>query len=273
MTSDITLLGEKSNEIRKDILKLAYISKSSHIGSSLSIVDLLTVLYFKVLNIDPNNPKDKERDRFILSKGHAAMVLYATLCKRGFFPQSVLETYTKDGSSLCCHPIINCVPGVEVSTGSLGHGLAIGCGMTLAAKKDKKGYKTFVILGCGECDEGSVWESALFASHWKLDNLIAIIDYNKLQGLGKNEEILGLESLHDKWKSFGWEVRVINGHDLQEILSILSNTPFKKGKPNLIIAETIKGKGVSFMENKNEWHYKSPNEEELNKALSEVSAQ
>lgn len=267
MITDTNELKRISTDIRKEIIRLSYNSKSSHIGSSLSIVDLLTALYFRILKVSPEKPYDESRDRFILSKGHAAMALYATLSKRGFFPQSVLDTYSNDGSKLCGHPSINCVPGVEASTGSLGHGLAIGCGMALAAKKDKKGYKTFVILGCGECNEGSVWESALFAAHWKLDNIIAIIDYNKLQGLGKNDDVLSLNPLNEKWKSFGWEVRIINGHNFEDILSSLSNIPFEEGKPSLVIANTVKGKGVSFMENKNEWHYKSPNKDEYNTAI------
>lgn len=258
-------------EIRKKILKMIYESQSSHIGSALSCVDILAVLYFKILTIKPESPLAEERDRFILSKGHAASALYATLAQRGFFSGDILDGYCIDGGKLPGHSTMNCAPGVEVSTGSLGHGLSMGAGMALAKKYDKEKSRIFVLISDGECDEGAVWEAAMSASHHKLDNLIAIIDYNKLQAFGRTSEVIGLEPLKDKWISFGWATREIDGHNYLEIEQSLSNIPFEKDKPNLVIAHTIKGKGVSFMEDKLEWHYKSPTKEEYNLAIKELS--
>ena len=260
-----------SPEIRKKILEMKFASQGSHIGSALSCVDILTVLYFKILNIDSKNPRSENRDRFILSKGHAGSALYSTLAKRGFFPESELENYCKNGTKLSCHSTRGCLPGVEVSTGSLGHGLPIGAGMALAGKKDGKKHRVFVLMSDGECDEGSNWEAALFASHHKLDNLIAIIDYNKLQALGKTNEVLNLEPLKDKWTAFGWRVAEVNGHNFSEMEAILEKVPFEKQKPSLIIVHTIKGKGVSFMEKKLEWHYKSLNKELFDSAIKEIN--
>lgn len=259
-----------ATEIRKKILGMKFKSQSSHIGSALSCVDILTVLYFKILNINPKNSKEENRDRFILSKGHAASALYATLARRGFFSEEMLKDYCQDGCSIASHSTRDCLPGVEVSTGSLGHGLPIGTGMALAGKKDGKKHRVFVLMSDGECDEGSNWEAALFASHHKLDNLIAIIDYNKLQALGKTNEVLNLEPLKEKWASFGWSVEEVNGHDFSKIENTFERVPFKDNKPNLIIAHTIKGKGVSFMENKIEWHYKSLDNNSFDSAIKEL---
>jgi transketolase len=258
--------------IRKKILKMIFDSRSSHIGSAFSCVDILTVLYFKILKIDPKNPSIESRDRFILSKGHAASALYATLAQRGFFPDKVLDTYCLDGGMLPGHATKGYVPGVEISTGSLGHGLSVGAGMALAGKADKKKYRVFVLISDGECDEGTVWEAALFAHHHKLDNLIGIIDYNKLQAFGKTKDVLDLEPLKEKWTSFGWQVKEIDGHNFNQIEKVLSKTPFKKNKPSIVIAHTIKGKGISFMESKLEWHYKSPSEKEYISALKELNS-
>lgn len=245
-------------------------SNSSHIGSALSCVDILTVLYFHTLKISQTNPLDKNRDKFILSKGHAVSALYATLSERGFFDNSILEKYCADGSILPGHSTKSCVPGVEVSTGSLGHGLPMGVGMAVACKYDNLKYGIFVLLSDGECDEGSIWEAALFAAHHKLDNLIAIVDYNKIQAFGLTKEVLNLEPFADKWKAFGWEVREVDGHNFGEIIAALKKVPFRKNKPSMIIAHTIKGKGISFMENKLLWHYRAPNQEELEAALKEL---
>lgn len=247
---------------------MTFDSQISHIGSALSCVDILTVLYFKILSINPKNSLAENRDRFILSKGHAVSALYATLAQRGFFPEDILDSYCINGGKLPGHSTMNCVPGVEVSTGSLGHGLAIGAGMALAGKRENKKYRVFVLMSDGECDEGSVWETAMFASHHRLDNLIAIVDYNKFQGLGRTNDVLNLEPLKDKWISFGWQAQEIDGHNFNEIEKSLS---IKRNKPSVIIAHTIKGKGISFMENKLEWHYKSPNKEEYNLALKELN--
>jgi len=258
--------------IRSDIVRMHFNAGASHIGSALSCVDILVGLYFSVLKINPKNPQDKNRDRFILSKGHAVSALYATLAERGFFPRSRLNDYCKNGSCLVGHSTKDAVPGVEVSTGSLGHGLAIGIGMAISAKYDRLKYRVFVLLSDGECNEGSVWESALFAGYHKLDNLVAIIDYNKIQAFGHVKEVLDLEPLKDKWKAFGWEAREIDGHSFTEIISMLKKVPFKKNKPSLIVAHTIKGKGISFMENRLEWHYKSPSREEYNLAMKELNS-
>jgi len=254
-------MKETAKEVKKKILKMVYDSQCSHVGSALSCADILTVLYFKILSIDLKKP---DRDRFILSKGHACTALYAVLAEKGFFPKEILDTYCKDGSKLFGHSTINSLPGIEASAGSLGHGLPIGAGMALA------GNRTFVLMGDGECDEGSVWEAALFASHHKLDKLTAIIDYNKIQAFGETNKVLNLEPLKDKWVSFGWSVKEIDGHNLDEIEETLKNVPFEKDKPSLIIAHTIKGKGVSFMENQLAWHYKSPTKEQYEQALKEL---
>ena len=262
--------NQVSKDIRKKILKMLYESQTSHLGSSLSIVDILTVLYFKILKINPKNPFDENRDRFLLSKGHGAAALYATLAQRGFFSSKILDSYCKNGGKLPGHSTLGCVPGVEVSTGSLGHGLSMGAGMALAAKNDGRNYRVFVLMSDGECEEGSVWEAAMFASHHQLDNLIGIIDYNKLQAFGWTNEITALEPLKKKWQSFGWGVKEIDGHNFSQIEENLSQVPFEKGKPSLLICHTIKGKGVSFMENKLEWHYKNLSQAEYQKALKEL---
>lgn len=259
-----------SKDIRKKVLKMFFDSQTAHLSSSLSEVDILAVLYFKILSIDSKNPTAENRDRFLLSKGHGAAGLYATLAQRGFFAESVLNTYCKDGGKLPGHSTRNCAPGVEVSTGSLGHGLPMGAGMALAGKRDGKNYRVFVLMSDGECEEGSVWEAALFASHHQLDNLIGIIDYNKLQAFGRTNEVLNLEPLAKKWQSFGWQVKEINGHNFSEIENALSQIPFEKTRPSLVIANTVKGKGVSFIENKLEWHYKNLTKEEYELALKEL---
>ena len=255
--------------IRVHALKMVHRAKSSHIGGSLSVADLLAVLYSRVLRVDPARPDWPDRDRFILSKGHACAAVYAVLAEQGFFPKEWLETYCLDGSYLPGH-ITWSVPGVEVSTGSLGHGLSIACGMALAGKWGGHPYRVFVILSDGECDEGSTWEAVLFASHHQLDNLIAIVDYNKIQSFGTVKEVLDLAPLSEKWQSFRWAAREVDGHDLEQIENALQGVPFQPGKPSCIIAHTIKGKGVSFMENQLAWHYKPPDDDQLRQALTEL---
>jgi transketolase len=242
----------------------------SHIGSALSIADILAVLYNDVLKFDPNDPYKDDRDRFILSKGHAGAALYATLAEVGFFPIKKLETHYQDGSDLSGHVSHKGVPGVELSTGSLGHGLSVGVGMAKTAKLYNKFHRIFVLLSDGECDEGTIWEAAMFSSHHKLDNLIAIIDYNKIQSLDSVENTLQLEPLKEKWQSFGWFPIEIDGHNHQEIKKVFSQIPIQKNKPTVIIAHTTKGKGVSFMENSVLWHYRSPQGKEFEKALKEL---
>jgi len=259
-----------ATKIRAQVLKMTHRAKSSHVGSSLSIADLLAVLYGSILKINPKNQNWEERDRLVLSKGHACAGLYAVLAEVGYFPPENLETYYQNGSYLAGHITHTAVPGVEVSTGSLGHGLSIACGMALAGKQDAKNYRVFTILSDGECDEGSIWEAVLFAPHHHLDNLVAIVDYNKIQSIGRVEEVLNLEPLADKWKAFGWSVVEIDGHNFEEIQKTLGQVPFKSGKPSCIIAHTIKGKGISFMEDKLAWHYQQPDAEQLKLALSEL---
>ncbi|MBI1866410.1 MAG: transketolase [Candidatus Staskawiczbacteria bacterium] len=259
-----------ATQIRKKILNMKLMSQSSHIGSDFSCVDILTVLYFKILKLNIKNSKEENRDRFILSKGHAASALYATLARRGFFSEDILKTYCQNGSALAGHTIKDCVPGVEVSTGSLGHGLPIGIGMALSAKKDKKNRRIFVLISDGECDEGSNWEAALFAGHHKLENLVAIIDYNKIQSFGMTNKVLNLEPLKQKWESFGWQVKEADGHNFKELEKTLLGLPFKKNYPSIIIAHTKKGAGVSFMENELSWHYKSPTQEQYDIAIKEL---
>lgn len=261
---------EIAKRIRKSILQMVYAAKSSHVGSALSIVDILTVLYFRIMHISPKEPWNPDRDRFILSKGHACAALYATLAERGIIPKELLSTFCKDGSTLGGHSDCYRVPGIDAPTGSLGHGLSLGAGMAIANQHDCRHYRVFVLLSDGECDEGSVWEAALFAAHFKLDNLIAIIDYNKIQSFGRVKDVINLEPLLSKWIAFGWSALEINGHDYQQIEEALRDLPKSHGTPNLIIAHTVKGKGVSFMEDQLAWHYKSPDERQLQQALAEI---
>lgn len=246
-------------------------SGSSHIGSALSCVDILTVLYFKTMSVSPARPLWESRDRFILSKGHAASALYAVLAVKGFFPKKWLDGYSLDNGKLPGHATRGGIPGIEFSAGSLGHGLSVGCGLALNAKRESRKYRTFVLLSDGECDEGSTWEAALFAGHHGLDNLAAVIDYNKLQAFGRISDVLGLEPLAEKWKSFGWETKEIDGHNHAEIERSLAGIPCRKGRPTVIIAHTVKGKGVSFMEDRLVWHYKSPSQKEMELALKELN--
>ncbi len=264
-------LQKMAEDIRRDILKTICKGGGGHIPASLSIVEILVFLYNNVLNIDPKNVKDRDRDRFILSKGHACVALYAILAEKGFFPKAELDKFGKKGSILGGHPDMLKVPGIEASTGSLGHGFPFGIGMALAGKFDKKDYRVFVLIGDGECQEGSVWEAAMFAPQHKLDNLVVIIDYNKIQAMDYLDKIVSLDPLADKWKSFGWEVKEVDGHDFCRLQEIFESVPFVKGKPSLIIAHTIKGKGVSFMENTPIWHYRLPNERELKIAYKELN--
>jgi transketolase len=260
----------KARNIRKSILQMVSRAKAAHVGGALSVADLLAVLYFDVLKIDPAQPHWEDRDRLIFSKGHAVAALYATLAERGFVSKETLANYYANGSKLGGHSVRDSVPGIECSTGSLGHGLAMGVGMAIAGRNDGKSHRVFVIVSDGECDEGSTWEAAMFASQMKLDNLVVVVDYNRWQGFGKTDEVVNLEPFREKWQSFGWETREINGHDHGEIFQALSGVPFRRGKPSALIAHTTKGKGVSFMEGRFEWHYLSPNEQQLKNALLEL---
>lgn len=260
----------KAKNIRINILKMVNKGESSHVGSALSCVDLLTCLYSNYLFFDSKNPSLLERDYFILSKGHAGAAVYATLSEFNFFPKEKLFTHYQDGSDLSGHVSHKNVPGVEFSTGSLGHGLSVGAGIALGMKKKNTDQKVCVLLSDGECDEGSIWEAAMFSSHHKLDNLLAIVDYNKLQSLESVSNTLELEPFSDKWKSFGWEVIEMNGHNHDEIVNCLNLAKASK-KPVCLIAHTTKGKGVSFMENSVLWHYRTPKGKEFDDALTELN--
>jgi transketolase len=265
-------LVDLSLRLRRQTLQMVNRAKSSHVGTNFSMIELLAVLYGKALNVDPQRPDWSDRDRFILSKGHGCAALYAVLAERGFFPGEWLETFYQNGSRLAGHATHANVPGIEISTGSLGHGLSVSTGMALAAKRDGKAHRVFCLLSDGECDEGSNWEPILFAPQHKLDNLIAIVDYNKIQSLGTTKEIMDLEPFADKWRAFGWSVQEIDGHDLPQIEEALSSVPFQTGKPSCIIAHTVKGKGVSFMEDKILWHYRTPQGEEYAAACAELES-
>jgi len=258
--------------VRRSTLQMIAQANASHIGSCLSATDLLAVLYSRVVRIDPTRPLWSDRDRFILSKGHAVAALYAVLAHRGFFPLGWLDHYCENGSALLGH-VSHHVPGVDWSSGSLGHGLSVGCGMALAAKRGHLDYRVFVLLSDGELDEGSSWEAILFAPHHRLDNLIAIVDYNKIQGFGSVKEVLDLSPMAEKWRAFNWAVREIDGHDHGQIADVLMAAPFEENRPSVIIAHTIKGKGVSFMEDQLVWHYKAPNDDQLREALAELEGE
>lgn len=262
--------GLKAQELRRLIFKTICNGGGGHIPASLSIVEILTVLYYSVLRIDPQHPKDPDRDRFVLSKGHGGVALYAVLADKGFLDKSHLNTYGKKGTILGGHPDMYKVPGIEASTGALGHGFPFAVGMALAGKMDGKKYRVFTLLGDGECQEGSIWEAALFSPQHCLDNLTAIIDYNKFQAMDRLETIVGLEPLPDKWRSFGWAVKEVDGHNQEELKKIFSEAPFEKGKPSLVVAHTVKGKGISFMENVPIWHYRQPNLQEMTVACQEL---
>ncbi|MBD2867011.1 transketolase [Paenibacillus arenilitoris] len=263
-------LKAKAAQIRMDLLKMIHGAKTGHTGGSLSNTDILTALYYKIMKIDPARPKWEERDRFIASKGHSVESLWCILADLGFFPKEELETFSRFGTRLIGHPN-NKVPGIEMNTGALGHGLAISVGMALAAKRDGKGYRVFCLMGDGEQAEGSVWEAAMAGSHYKLDNLVGIIDRNRLQISGPTEDVMGLEPLEDKWASFGWNVVSIDGNDMEQLLRAFESVPAVSGKPTLVMANTVKGKGVSFAENVPHWHHHVPNDEQLALALAELS--
>jgi transketolase len=266
----ITELKLTANKVRKDIVRMVTEAESGHPGGSLSAADVVTALYFNVMRHKPENPKWEDRDRFILSKGHAAPLLYAVLAERGYFEVKELLTLRKLGSRLQGHPDMKRLPGIEISTGSLGHGLSVGNGMAIAGKLSKKGYRVYVLLGDGECQEGQVWEAAMTASHYKLDNVTAILDYNGLQIDGPVKDVMNINPISNKWRAFGWYVIEINGHDFKEILDSFERVKKLKGKPSIIIAHTTKGKGVSFMENVVDFHGKAPTKEQMVQALKEL---
>jgi len=275
------LITKRNKEVTMESVKLAkkviissvemvHRANASHIGSALSMADILAVLYADVLNFFPNDPENDYRDRCLLSKGHACVSFYAVLAHCGFYPVKSLEEYGQEGSQFLCHTSHH-IPGVEISAGSLGHGLPIGCGIAYSAKIQKKSYRTYVIVGDGEMDEGSNWEALLFSSHHKLDNLCLIIDYNKIQSFGNTNEVLRLEPFKNKLESFNWHVIEVDGHNHQALLSAFTEAKETKGMPSVVLANTIKGKGVSYMENELLWHYRSPNDNQYKQAMEELN--
>lgn len=268
--TDVEELKKIAKEVRKDIIEEVYSAQSGHPGGSLSIADILTVLYFNQMNINPKKPEDAQRDRLILSKGHASPALYGVLAERGFINKEELKTFRKIGSNLQGHPDMNKVCGVDMTSGSLGQGLSIANGMAIASKMDKLGCRVYCILGDGEIEEGQIWEAAMTSGKYKLDNLCVVLDNNGLQIDGNVKNVKGLEGIENKWKSFGFNVISTNGHNIEDLIDAFEKAKQIKGQPTIIIAKTIKGKGVSFMEDKASWHGKAPSKEEYEEAMREI---
>jgi transketolase len=266
-------LALKANDIRRELVTMFGLAGGGHFGGSLSAAEIITALYYDVLHVRPDDPQWPDRDRFILSKGHASPALYAALCDRGFFPRAVLDDFEKPGNPLTMHPNMRKVPGVDASTGSMGHGLPIGVGICLGTRLDGRGCRTFVLMGDGETEEGSVWEAVMCAAHYRLDNLIAIVDRNCLSCDGPIEEIQRQDNYAGRWRAFGWSVREVNGHDAGEVAAALREVPFEARKPSVLIAATVKGKGISFMENIPDYHRANISPEQLAQALGEIAAQ
>jgi transketolase len=270
-SQSIEELEKLARILRGRIIETSSRTSTPHLGSCLSCVDLLVALYFSILNIDPENPRDPQRDRFILSKGHAAPALFQILAMKGFYPESRLETYGRDGGVFAEHPPTpDHLEGIEAATGSLGHGLPMGLGMALSARINELSYNVYAILSDGECNEGSVWEAAMLSAAQKVDNLHVIIDFNKWQATGRSQEVMALDPLVKKWEAFGWRALEINGHDIGQIVSVLTERPPGDKRPTAIIAHTIKGRGVSFMEDDNNWHYRIPTEDEVRLSKEEL---
>ncbi len=257
---------------RQNVLRMVRASGHGHLGGAFSSMEIVTALYFHTMNVHPNDPKMADRDRFLLSAGHKSMVQYAVLAERGFFDKSILDTYGDLHCKLPGHPDMHKLPGVEANTGALGHGMSIACGMAMGLKQDNKASRVFVVLGDGELPEGSNWEGASVASHFNLDNLVAFVDYNGLQISGKVEDIMNMSPIDERFKAFGWAVKSIDGNDMAQVVDALDSTPLEAGKPSLILARTVKSKGLSFAENDPAYHFWSPTAEELDKADAELAA-
>lgn len=258
--------AKTARQIRAELVEMSHRAGTPHLASALSCVDILVAAYWGVLRLDPKRPEDPLRDRFIFSKGHAATALYAVLAYRGFFSVDLLKTFAQPGSRLAEQPSPGCLPGVELATGSLGHGLPVALGIAMAGRLQGRKYRTYVLMSDGECNEGSVWEAAMFAPAQRLDHVAVIVDYNKWQATGRSPEIMALDPLAKKWEAFGWSSREVDGHDLEALEQALRNVPDGSGKPVAIVAHTVKGKGVPFMEDDNNWHYRSPTAEEVERA-------
>ena len=269
--SNISEIQDRARLLRARIIETSHRTATPHLGSCLSCVDILAALYFSVLRVDPADPRAANRDRFILSKGHGAAALFQVLAMRGYYPEAMLEDYGKDGGVFAEHPPTpDHLPGIEAATGSLGHGLPIGLGMALAGRIQGHDYRVYALLSDGECNEGSIWEAAMLAAAQRVAGLCVIVDFNKWQATGRSEEVMALNPLADKWRAFGWNACEIDGHDTGAILAALGRFPGADGKPTAIIAHTVKGKGVSFMQDDNNWHYRTPNAEELAAAKREL---
>ncbi|TPW17666.1 MAG: transketolase, partial [Elusimicrobia bacterium] len=267
---DIRALEAIARKVRAQVVSMSHEAGVPHLGSSLSCVDILVALYWGALAVDPAKPKDPERDRAILSKGHAATTLYTVLAHRGFFPGSELSRFNQDGGPMQEHPGPGCMPGVEVATGSLGHGLSLGLGMALSGKVRGRDFRTYVVMSDGELNEGSVWEAAQFAPAKGLDRVMAIVDFNKWQATGRSREVLALDPLREKWEAFGWKAVEVDGHDMGALTALMRGLPEGGGKPVAVIAHTVKGRGVSFMEDDNNWHYRIPTSDEVLAAHREL---
>jgi len=264
-------LEQMARNIRARIVENSHKTQTPHLGSCLSCVDILVAAYFAVLRIDPDKPADEDRDRFILSKGHAAPALFQVLARRGYYPESMLDSYGEDGGVFAEHPPApSHLPGIEAATGSLGHGFPMGLGMALAARIRKRPYKVIALVSDGECNEGSVWEAAMLAASQNVENLAVVVDFNKWQATGRSAEVMGHNSLVEKWRAFGWSAGEIDGHNMGELVRRLQQIPDRSGKPVAIVANTVKGKGVSFMEDDNNWHYRIPSAEEVKAAKREL---
>jgi len=267
-SADLDLIARR---LRLKLIEMSHAAGTPHLGSALSCVDILVAAYWNILKIDSARPQDPLRDRFILSKGHAASALYATLAERHFFPAAWLDNFAKHHSPLAEQPAPNCAPGVELATGSLGHGLPVGLGMALAGRIQKQDYRVFVVMSDGECNEGSVWEAALFAPAQKLENVAIVIDYNKWQATGRSNEVMNLPSLRDKFAAFGWSASEVDGHDISALTAAMENVPNGSGRPVAIVAHTVKGRGVSFMQDDNNWHYRVPTADEVLASKKELN--
>jgi len=271
--SQIELLKATASDLRMRIVETSSRTGTPHLGSCLSCVDILTAIYFSVLRIDPADPRALERDRFILSKGHGAPALFQVLARRGFYPEAMLETFGQDGSVFAEHPPTpDHLAGIEAATGSLGHGLPIGVGMALAARIRNESYNVYAVLSDGECNEGSVWEAAMFAAAQRIKRLCIVVDFNKWQATGRSREVMALDPLGEKWRAFGWRAIEVDGHDFNALLDAFAGFPSPDGRPTAIIAHTVKGKGISFMEDDNNWHYRIPTAEEVQRARLELEA-
>ncbi|MBI4169129.1 MAG: transketolase [Acidobacteria bacterium] len=264
---EMEVLGRR---IRGRLIEMSHRARTPHLASTLSCVEILVAAYWEVLALDPRNASAPERDRFILSKGHAATALYVALAYRGFFPEALLDTFAEPGSRLAEQPSPGCVPGLELATGSLGHGLPVGVGMAFAGRLQGLAHRVFVLMSDGECNEGSAWEAALLAPAQRLDRVAAIIDYNKWQATGRSNEIMALHPLREKWEAFGWSSYEVDGHDLKALIDVMAHVPDGSGKPVAIVAHTVKGKGVSFMEDDNNWHYRAPDADQVRRAKAEL---